>query len=227
MRSTTKTSPVWPIEFVATIAWFRSDRPDSPEPSPEAARSQVSAIESVGEIFLTANDDRIDALTELVDNTVDVIQAGPPLGRVEPGVVAAEAGQAAVDAVRTAVEMLKHDHAAARATAPLNKAAMHAAGTIFFPGHTELLAHEFGVNRVSQMRSNSRKAWAKVSAYPTRKSVYSVSTRTLARVACSATKTTRAFVLPSKPRSDAAQMWSGRFPPTRRFRKRSEVGGNL
>jgi 4-hydroxythreonine-4-phosphate dehydrogenase len=34
------------------------------------------------------------------------------------------------------------------ATAPLNKAAMHAAG-VRFPGHTELLAHEFGVERVA------------------------------------------------------------------------------
>jgi 4-phospho-D-threonate 3-dehydrogenase / 4-phospho-D-erythronate 3-dehydrogenase len=81
-------------------------------------------------------------------NTIDVVQAGLPLGRIEPGVVAPEAGQAAVDAVLLAVDLLKNGHAAAMATAPLNKAAMHAAGTIF-PGHTELLAHEFGVKRVS------------------------------------------------------------------------------
>jgi 4-phospho-D-threonate 3-dehydrogenase / 4-phospho-D-erythronate 3-dehydrogenase len=81
-------------------------------------------------------------------NTIDVIQAGPALGPIEPGVVSAQGGQAAVDAVRSAVDLLKSDHAAAMATAPLNKAAMHAAGTIF-PGHTELLAHEFGVSRVS------------------------------------------------------------------------------
>jgi 4-phospho-D-threonate 3-dehydrogenase / 4-phospho-D-erythronate 3-dehydrogenase len=88
------------------------------------------------------------AVTPIAAHTIDVIQAGPTLGLVEPGVVSAHAGQAAVDAVRAAVELLKHEHAVAMATAPLNKAAMHAAGTVF-PGHTELLAHEFGVDRVS------------------------------------------------------------------------------
>jgi 4-phospho-D-threonate 3-dehydrogenase / 4-phospho-D-erythronate 3-dehydrogenase len=81
-------------------------------------------------------------------HTIDVVQAGSALGPLEPGVVSAHAGQAAVDAVRTAVDLLKSGRAIAMATAPLNKAAMHAAGTIF-PGHTELLAHEFGVSRVS------------------------------------------------------------------------------
>jgi 4-phospho-D-threonate 3-dehydrogenase / 4-phospho-D-erythronate 3-dehydrogenase len=80
--------------------------------------------------------------------TLDVVQAGPVLGAIAPGVVAAQAGQAAVDAVRRSVDLLNSGQASAMATAPLNKAAMHAAGTIF-PGHTELLAHDFGVKRVS------------------------------------------------------------------------------
>jgi 4-phospho-D-threonate 3-dehydrogenase / 4-phospho-D-erythronate 3-dehydrogenase len=88
------------------------------------------------------------ASTQSRPHTIDVIQAGPTLGPIEPGVVAAAAGQAAVDAVLMAVELIKGGHAAAMATAPLNKAAMHAAGGRF-PGHTELLADAFGVKRVS------------------------------------------------------------------------------
>jgi 4-phospho-D-threonate 3-dehydrogenase / 4-phospho-D-erythronate 3-dehydrogenase len=88
------------------------------------------------------------ANTPAAPNRIDVVQAGPVLDRIEPGVVAAAAGQAAVDAVLTAVDMLKSGQVAAMATAPLNKAAMHAAGGRF-PGHTELLADAFGVKRVS------------------------------------------------------------------------------
>lgn len=79
---------------------------------------------------------------------IEVLQAGPVLGAIQPGVVQPAAGAAAVAAVRTAAGLVRSGAAAAMATAPLNKAAMHAAG-IRFPGHTELLAHEFGVGSVS------------------------------------------------------------------------------
>jgi 4-phospho-D-threonate 3-dehydrogenase / 4-phospho-D-erythronate 3-dehydrogenase len=86
--------------------------------------------------------------TRPAPRTIDVVQAGPQLGPLNPGVVHPAAGQAAVDAVLAAVALIKDGEADAMATAPLNKAAMHAAG-VRFPGHTELLADAFGAKRVS------------------------------------------------------------------------------
>jgi 4-hydroxythreonine-4-phosphate dehydrogenase len=65
-----------------------------------------------------------------------------------PGVVSARCGALAVASVRTAAALARGDHVDGIATAPLNKEAMHAAG-FRYPGHTELLAEEFGVERFS------------------------------------------------------------------------------
>lgn len=59
-------------------------------------------------------------------------------GAVRPGVVAAACGRAAHVYLETAVQAVQAGRAAAIATAPLNKEALHAAG-IRHPGHTEIL----------------------------------------------------------------------------------------
>src|SRR4051794_36758787 len=64
------------------------------------------------------------------------------------GEVSAAAGEAAYRYVERAVQL----DADAICTAPLNKAALHAAGHRF-PGHTELLAHLTGTEEVSMMLS--------------------------------------------------------------------------
>src|SRR3954454_20561332 len=64
------------------------------------------------------------------------------------GEVSAAAGEAAYRYVEKAVEL----EVDAICTAPLNKAALHAAGHTF-PGHTELLAHLTGTAEVSMMLS--------------------------------------------------------------------------
>lgn len=76
--------------------------------------------------------------------TVELIQTGPSLGDVPYGAISAVAGDGAYRFVVAACDLVKAGQADAIVTAPLNKAAMHAAGHDF-PGHTELLAHEFGV----------------------------------------------------------------------------------
>ncbi|MFN8224783.1 MAG: 4-hydroxythreonine-4-phosphate dehydrogenase PdxA [Gaiellales bacterium] len=68
-----------------------------------------------------------------------------PFGEVSPA-----AGEAAYRFVERAVELALAREVSAICTAPLNKAALHAAGHAF-PGHTELLAHLTGTPEVSMM----------------------------------------------------------------------------
>ncbi len=70
---------------------------------------------------------------------------GYPVGEVTP-----DAGWAAVECVFRACDLALAGAVDAVVTAPLNKAAMHAAGYAF-PGHTELLAERTGATRVSML----------------------------------------------------------------------------
>ncbi|WP_120003969.1 4-hydroxythreonine-4-phosphate dehydrogenase PdxA [Nesterenkonia muleiensis] len=84
--------------------------------------------------------------------TIEVIQAGPSLAHLPMGQLSAEAGDGAHRFVVEACRMAKTGEVDAIVTPPLNKAAMHAGGHSF-PGHTELLAHEFGVSNYSLVLS--------------------------------------------------------------------------
>jgi 4-hydroxythreonine-4-phosphate dehydrogenase len=76
---------------------------------------------------------------------------GPPAGsRFEPGVLAAEAGQAAYDAICAAVRDAQADVVQGIATAPVNKLAFSRAG-LPWKGHTDLLGHLTGAPRVAMM----------------------------------------------------------------------------
>ncbi|RIX28417.1 4-hydroxythreonine-4-phosphate dehydrogenase PdxA [Amnibacterium setariae] len=84
--------------------------------------------------------------------TIELIQTGPSLDGVAFGSLDPVAGDAAYRFVVAACDLVKAGRADAIVTAPLNKAAMHAAGHRF-AGHTELLAHEFGVEDFSLVLS--------------------------------------------------------------------------
>jgi 4-hydroxythreonine-4-phosphate dehydrogenase len=71
--------------------------------------------------------------------------ANLPVGKID-----ARSGQAAYDYLVAATRAALSGEIDAITTAPLNKAALHAAG-LDFPGHTEILAHECGVNDVAMM----------------------------------------------------------------------------
>jgi len=73
-----------------------------------------------------------------------------PAGGHAVGTVTPEAGRAAVEFVFRACDLAMAGAVDAVVTAPLNKAAMHAAG-FTFPGHTELLAERTGAERVSML----------------------------------------------------------------------------
>ena len=83
---------------------------------------------------------------------LEMIQEGPSLGHVTPGTLSAEAGDAAARYVMRACALARAGDIDGIVTAPLNKEAMQAGGH-HWPGHTELLAHEFGVHRYSLVLS--------------------------------------------------------------------------
>ena len=85
-------------------------------------------------------------------NLLEVVQEGPPVGQLAYGKVSAQAGDAAARYVMRACALARAGELHGIVTAPLNKEAMQAGGH-HWPGHTELLAHEFGVDRYSLVLS--------------------------------------------------------------------------
>ena len=85
-------------------------------------------------------------------DVLEVIQEGPALDSVLPGQLSATAGTASVAFVKRACALARSGEIEGIVTAPLNKEAMRAGGHDW-PGHTELLAHEFGVKRFSLVLS--------------------------------------------------------------------------
>lgn len=92
---------------------------------------------------------RVTTVTEAMDEpgVVDLLQPGEPI-EAPVGEVSAAAGAGSVAFVRAACGLGRDRLIEGIVTAPLNKAAMHAAGYLY-PGHTELLAEELGVENFS------------------------------------------------------------------------------
>jgi 4-hydroxythreonine-4-phosphate dehydrogenase len=83
---------------------------------------------------------------------IELIQTGPSLADVGVGELSAAAGDGAYRFVVEACRLAREGLVDGIVTAPLNKAAMQAGGHKW-PGHTELLAHEFGVSNFSLVLS--------------------------------------------------------------------------
>ncbi len=83
---------------------------------------------------------------------IEIVQTGGSLSSVLHGKISGAAGDASYRFVVEACALAKAGKVDAIVTAPLNKAAMHAGGHDW-PGHTELLAHEFGVKAFSLVLS--------------------------------------------------------------------------
>ncbi|GAB2623526.1 4-hydroxythreonine-4-phosphate dehydrogenase PdxA [Pseudactinotalea suaedae] len=86
---------------------------------------------------------------------IDVLQVGELPVDLAWGEVSAAAGHAAYSYIEEAARLAVAGTVSAIATAPINKAALHAAGHLF-PGHTELLAHLTGTDEVSMMLTTPR-----------------------------------------------------------------------
>jgi 4-hydroxythreonine-4-phosphate dehydrogenase len=85
-------------------------------------------------------------------HVVEIVQEGPSLGHLSYATLSAEAGDGAARYVMRACALARAGQIDGIVTAPLNKEAMHAGGHMW-PGHTELLAHEFNVARYSLVLS--------------------------------------------------------------------------
>lgn len=86
-----------------------------------------------------------------VRDACEVVLYGPPAGaRFEPGVLSADAGRAAYDAICAAVRDAQAGVLGGIATAPVNKLAFARAG-LPWKGHTDLLAELTGAARVAMM----------------------------------------------------------------------------
>lgn len=83
---------------------------------------------------------------------IEVLQTGPSLAHVRLGEVDPAAGDGAYRFVVEACRLSKEKSIDGIVTAPLNKTALHAAGHMY-PGHTELLAEQFGVKNFSLVLS--------------------------------------------------------------------------
>ena len=79
-----------------------------------------------------------------------VLYGSSPEARFAPGVLSAEAGEAAYDAIVRAAADAQRGAVAAIATAPINKEALRLAGHRW-NGHTDLLAHLTGAPHVAMM----------------------------------------------------------------------------
>ena len=86
----------------------------------------------------------------VLDVCEPVLYGAPAGAWFAPGRLAAEAGQAAYDAIVRATGDAMRQDIAAIATAPINKEALRLAG-LPWSGHTDLLAHLTGAPRVAMM----------------------------------------------------------------------------
>jgi 4-hydroxythreonine-4-phosphate dehydrogenase len=91
-----------------------------------------------------ADDPRVLAVCE------PIIYGPPDASRFEPGILSAEAGRAAYDAIRAAVRDALDGRVSAIATAPVNKLGFSRAG-LPWKGHTDLLADLTHAPRVAMM----------------------------------------------------------------------------
>jgi 4-hydroxythreonine-4-phosphate dehydrogenase len=86
---------------------------------------------------------------------VAVAETAPARTPIAFGIISAEAGHLAYEAVALAVRLAQKGEVAAIATAPLNKEALNLAGHRF-AGHTDMLAHLTGVKDSCMMLAHGR-----------------------------------------------------------------------
>mgnify|MGYP005850992801 CR=1 FL=1 len=99
-------------------------------------------------------DDPQDGLYEAKCITLLDMQNASPID-CPPGQLRPESGRAAVEYVNKACDLAMTGKVNAIVTAPVNKAAMHAAGFLF-PGQTELLASRTGTQKVTMLLASRK-----------------------------------------------------------------------
>ena len=107
--------------------------------SPKAAAFYRRTIEESEGFNYTV----IARASEAQPKRINLVDCCPSDLKVEPGVLSAEAGAQAVQALQAAVDDLKRGDIDVIVTAPIHKESVRLAG-FGFTGHTEFFAHEFG-----------------------------------------------------------------------------------
>ena len=125
----------------------------------------AAMLQGIRDVDAQATVNRIDDLpqAEFRPGVIDLIQPTAPL-EVPRGQVSAVAGDGAVQFVKKACALARDGYVDGIVTAPLNKEAMHLGGHDY-PGHTELLASEFGVDRFSLVLASEKLAVFHVTAH--------------------------------------------------------------
>ncbi len=104
-------------------------------------KKQLHDIENI-------NTNVIGSAKDVHNKRVNIVNCLPENVFVEPGQPTAESAKSAITSLAKAVEDIKAGYIDVLVTAPINKMAMSAEG-FAYPGHTEYLAKEFGVDEVA------------------------------------------------------------------------------
>lgn len=140
---------------VIAAAWSRSEVHATVRPlvvgHPEILRRAVALVHSKAKVNEVDDESVRSGEWNSDANSIACLKAcADDVLEVPPGVVDRRTGEAAYHCVCTATELVQRQQAEAIVTAPLSKAALHAAAH-FYPGHTELLAQLCGVKDFAMM----------------------------------------------------------------------------
>lgn len=135
------------------------------------------AVRDSADVVVTGDPRRLgEVARQLGVPEAERIEAAGDASRIEVGKVSAGGGEAAVAAVKRAVELIQAGAADALVTAPISKEAMRAAG-YSWPGHTELLADLCGVEDVRMLLVGGRLRVAHVTTHRSLRSAIEAATR--------------------------------------------------
>lgn len=135
------------------------------------------AVRDSADVVVTGDPRRLgEVARQLGVPEAERVEAAGDASRIEVGKVSAGGGEAAVAAVKRAVELIQAGAADALVTAPISKEAMRAAG-YSWPGHTELLADLCGVEDVRMLLVGGRLRVAHVTTHRSLRSAIEAATR--------------------------------------------------
>ncbi len=116
---------------------------------PEVTSAALAATEGVDAILIGARG------LGAIERSLEALAPWDSVGEWRPGGGARLAGELSAKAIERAVELAQAGEVDGIITAPISKAALHAAG-YSYPGHTEFLQHLTGLDEVTMMMAAER-----------------------------------------------------------------------
>jgi 4-phospho-D-threonate 3-dehydrogenase / 4-phospho-D-erythronate 3-dehydrogenase len=122
---------------------------------PEIVVKACAGLAKADQAIVIGNQARLAQAAAIckVSLPAQIIECGPEVASLAWGKVSALAGAAAFSYIKEGIALCQAGKAKALVTAPINKAALHAAG-IHYPGHTEILAEHALPGGVAMMLAN-------------------------------------------------------------------------